>query len=382
MGSEVEWTIGAGAVLILVLGLGGGFLPFVLPSSTGGVAGADRKWWEIALNCLAGGVLFGAGVLHLLPDLVLAATLLHIQGLPTPYIFVALGLLIPAAIEQIDVDACCARTTSPAALRLPTAEPESESSAAGGRMNSVGSAAEASAEGDTEDGELDSLHGADGASSMCEELCDEAGVRGAADETHALRPPVVGDGAESLECHAAAAGGVLPRQRALVHSHGHSMAGPNTGAAILLSATLGLHSLLEGIGIGVQREVASSIGIVVAVVAHKGFAGFALGQLFKCAGVTCWKAAPAIMIFGLATPVGVVLGVVMNSVIASPWVDVVAVGLAAGTFIFVSLVEILLPALQVQPGRNELSVAWRWAAFLTGVCAFAAVGYALGGSNL
>ncbi|KAA0178037.1 hypothetical protein FNF27_00585 [Cafeteria roenbergensis] len=151
MGSEVEWTIGAGAVLILVLGLGGGFLPFVLPSSTGGVAGADRKWWEIALNCLAGGVLFGAGVLHLLPDLVLAATLLHIQGLPTPYIFVALGLLIPAAIEQIDVDACCARTTSPAALRLPTAEPESESSAAGGRMNSVGSAAEASAEGDTED---------------------------------------------------------------------------------------------------------------------------------------------------------------------------------------------------------------------------------------
>lgn len=54
MGSEVEWTIGVGAVLILALGLGGGFLPFVLPSTPGAATGADRKWWEIALNCLAG----------------------------------------------------------------------------------------------------------------------------------------------------------------------------------------------------------------------------------------------------------------------------------------------------------------------------------------
>lgn len=54
MGSEVEWTIGVGAVLILVLGLGGGFLPYVLPSAAGSATGGGRKWWEIALNCLAG----------------------------------------------------------------------------------------------------------------------------------------------------------------------------------------------------------------------------------------------------------------------------------------------------------------------------------------
>ena len=61
MGSEVEWTIGAGAVLILVLGLGGGFLPFVLPSSTGGVAGADR--WGEAGRGLGGPLRAGDGAL-------------------------------------------------------------------------------------------------------------------------------------------------------------------------------------------------------------------------------------------------------------------------------------------------------------------------------
>ena len=211
---------------------------------------------------------------------------------------------------------------------------------------------------------------------------DEEANAGNSDETIALRPPALEDPSALPEGHAVGSSHVCPQQGMHAHGHGHSLSGPSAASAILLSATLGLHSLLEGVGIGVQREVASSIGIVVAVVAHKGFAGFALGQLFKSAGTTCWQAAPAIVVFGLATPVGIVAGVVMNSVIASPWVDVVAVGLAAGTFVFVSLVEILIPALQVQPGRNELGVVWRWVAFLTGVGAFAAVGYALGGSNL
>lgn len=330
----------------------------------------------------AGGVLFGAGVLHLLPDLVLAATLLHIQGLPTPYIFVALGLLIPTAIEQIDVQACCARAPGPATQREVTAGDGTGGSASGSVADSVGAAAHGIGRAHAEESELESLNKADAGSSVGDDNLDGAADDGGSVEMLALRPPDLEGRSATLARQTVGLSHVHPLPAPNAHGHGHSLAGPSAASAILLSATLGLHSLLEGVGIGVQREVASSIGIVVAVVAHKGFAGFALGQLFKSAGTSCWQAAPAIAVFGLATPVGIVAGVVMNSVIASPWVDVVAVGLAAGTFIFVSLVEILIPALQVQPGRNELGVIWRWGAFLIGVGAFAAVGYALGGSNL
>lgn len=169
------------------------------------------------------------------------------------------------------------------------------------------------------------------------------------------------------------------------HSHGTvvvpDMHDKGMATPILLAATLGVHSLLEGVGIGVQREIASSLGIVIAVVAHKGFAGFALGQLFLFAGATLRQAAPAVLVFSLATPIGIAIGVAVNAAVSSPWVDVVAVGLASGTFILVSLVEILLPSLEIERPGEEIGRGPRWLAFLVGVGAFAAVGYAINGSE-
>jgi zinc transporter ZupT len=94
------------------------------------------------------------------------------------------------------------------------------------------------------------------------------------------------------------------------------------------------------------------------------------------------QAAPAVLVFSLATPIGIAIGVIVNAVVTSPWVDVVAVGLASGTFILVSLVEILLPSLEIEQPGKEMGRGPRWLAFLVGVGAFAAVGYAISGSKV
>jgi len=304
-------------------------------------------------------VLFGAGVLHLLPDLVLAASMLGIQGLPTPYLFVAAGVLIPTAIEQTDMGECCGR--KPAAATRPARSESTDGILGAGPGASAQVGGNPGAAVKVEDGELVVDLGAPAA---------EDAESGSLQGSSSARKDEEEDSEDGVV--------VAPAPRGRGHGHGHA-SDAALATPVLLAATLGVHSLLEGVGIGVQRELASSLGIVIAVVAHKGFAGFALGQLFLVSGATACGAAPGIITFGLATPIGIVIGVVVNSVLASPWVDVVAVGLACGTFIFVSLVEILIPALET---KAAIGAGWRWISFLAGVGAFAGIGYAMQGSEI
>jgi zinc transporter ZupT len=308
-----------GCGLILVLGLIGALLPFWLRKSEGEVL-----WWQTAMNCLAGGVLFGAGVLHMIPDLVLASKMVHIEGTPTPYLFVAVGLLVPFAIENSDAHQHLATPPAP--------------------RNS--------------DIEMAPVHArARMASSDGEEALEETTIFELATE------PVTGKAQAEPE--------VLTAPPPAVPS---AAASP-----LLLVLTLGIHSVLEGIGIGVQQEIGSSLSIVAAVVAHKGFAGFALGQLFAMSGYSFWKALPSLLLFAVATPIGIVAGVVVNAQISSPWVDVVAVGLASGTFIFVAMFDIL----QVELKQPRALPQWgKWASFLAGVGLFTIVGFVIGSNSV
>lgn len=332
-------------------------MPYFLPRRR---IDEPKQWWQISLNCLAGGVLLGAGATHLLPDLVAAATEAGVARQPTPYLFVVLGLLVPVVVEQIDLSRCSSCCGS-------NRDVSGEEAVVAIELGSVAVTGGTNEEEDDVDSEGGAADDGDNPGDTV------ALVSSAAGEQCVSEPLSEAGASYRAATTASEAGAVMASVRTDTAGHHSAHQEQALATPVLLAATLGVHSLLEGVGIGVQQEIASSLGIVLAVVAHKGFAGFALGQLFLTAGASLRAAAPGLAVFALATPLGVGIGLLVNSLVVSPWVDIVSVGLASGTFILVSLLEILLPAMEV--GRGEIGRRWRWAAFLLGVALFAGLGF-------
>jgi len=119
-------------------------------------------------------------------------------------------------------------------------------------------------------------------------------------------------------------------------------------SARVLVLALAIHSLLEGISIGVLNHTATFLSIFLAVGAHKGLAGFAMGtKLMQSANRNeFWR---SIILFGLCTPFGIILGSTALGNVTGTGVGC-CLSLAAGTFLYISIPELLLPA--IQSSRN------------------------------
>ena len=114
------------------------------------------------------------------------------------------------------------------------------------------------------------------------------------------------------------------------------------GTTVLFLA-LTLHSFLAGLVLGIGGRVEA--GLFIAVIAHKGFAAWALG----CALARTDRAPLSLVVawlclvgFTLTTPLGIVVGMALSS---TEWLDGPAqptlVALAAGFFLYVGLMEVV-----------------------------------------
>lgn len=113
--------------------------------------------------------------------------------------------------------------------------------------------------------------------------------------------------------------------------------------AVIMVVALGLHSSIEGLALGVTDSLSGATAILVAVAGHKGLAAFALSSrlrlsysplpLFLMLAIWCLISPVACLAgaLGLGTAEGIVLGIIM--------------AVAAGTFLFIGIVEVLLPEL-------------------------------------
>ena len=113
--------------------------------------------------------------------------------------------------------------------------------------------------------------------------------------------------------------------------------GSVSGATLFL--VLSIHSLLAGMALGVEAHPAQAIAILIAILAHKGSAAFALG--LRSTDSHYWRRMTA---FALMTPIGVVLGSVITLLLQSQSeqrFEAVFDAIAAGTFLYVALSEIL-----------------------------------------
>src|SRR5262249_12620383 len=133
---------------------------------------------------------------------------------------------------------------------------------------------------------------------------------------------------------------------------GAHRAGESASAAYAILTALSIHSLLEGLALGAQRELGSALVIFAAILAHKSMEGFALGvSLARSAAVP--RAGALLALFAVATPVGIVAGATVGALQGpvSLACEATFLSLAAGTFAYVATLDILREEFHEPGGR-------------------------------
>ncbi|XP_067123634.1 zinc transporter ZIP1-like [Centruroides vittatus] len=132
------------------------------------------------------------------------------------------------------------------------------------------------------------------------------------------------------------------------HNHGHSHLPDSTAqsaiASFLLVLALSMHSVFEGLAIGLQDSVENIIGVLVAVLMHKCIIAFTLGlNLVQCQFK--WTTViVSTLIFAIMSPLGISIAIIVTSAAKGLGVNLasgVLQSLAAGTFLYVTFFEVL-----------------------------------------
>lgn len=111
----------------------------------------------------------------------------------------------------------------------------------------------------------------------------------------------------------------------------------------ILIAILSIHSIIAGVALGTENQMGQSIVIAIVVLAHKGSAAFALAISMIKAQMQKVKIVKMIVMFSLMTPIGIVIGTIMSNLLsssASEFSIAIFDALAAGTFIYIAIMEI------------------------------------------
>lgn len=119
---------------------------------------------------------------------------------------------------------------------------------------------------------------------------------------------------------------------ALQHRSQHLL----SSIALLTAAMLSIHSLLEGTAVGVATNLATTIIIFIAIIAHKGAASFALAINLNRSPLSLVTRILVFSFFAIMTPIGIFGGdwlvtTSQHSVLLTP----IFSSLAAGTFLYI-----------------------------------------------
>ena len=125
------------------------------------------------------------------------------------------------------------------------------------------------------------------------------------------------------------------------HIHGSLL------ASVILLFALSIHSVFDGLAIGISSNTKELISVTAAVVAHKGFAGYALGSSMVASKMNKRHFFVLVAVFSSCSPIGILLGTIFEQWDdvegASGW-KIICAGIinamVAGTFLYISIVEI------------------------------------------
>lgn len=117
--------------------------------------------------------------------------------------------------------------------------------------------------------------------------------------------------------------------------------------ALVFVVALSMHSFLEGLGMG-TKNTKETLGLyLISLFGHKWLEAFALGVNVMNASFSRTYAAALIFFYSVLTPVGMLIGMAVDHFAAGKSFAGVAVqvlnGLAVGSFLFVSCIEMIPP---------------------------------------
>jgi len=109
---------------------------------------------------------------------------------------------------------------------------------------------------------------------------------------------------------------------------------------------LSLHSVLEGLALGAQKEIEDSRDILIAIAAHKGLAAYALGANAVDSRTSVQNFWRVSLMFSLASPIGIMIGYLVSEV-SSNVTGASLSALASGTFLYVAAMEVIPTELEI-----------------------------------
>lgn len=123
---------------------------------------------------------------------------------------------------------------------------------------------------------------------------------------------------------------------------------PNMTPFVLMIA-LSVHSIFEGLAVGIASTLGDLGTLLIAVVIHKGAASSALGiSLVKTFPEDFSLCRWLVFTFSLSTPVGVITGMILEG---GAVMDVVCNSLAAGSFVYIACSEVIVEEFTIPGGR-------------------------------
>ena len=128
------------------------------------------------------------------------------------------------------------------------------------------------------------------------------------------------------------------------HDHGVAFVPHSTIRSLILLIALSFHSIFEGLAIGLQQDLGQLISLFIAVIAHKAIMAFSLGLTLAQATLSAKQYVMSIMVFSLASPFGMGIGILLADMDHSLAADVangILQGIAGGTFLYITFFEVL-----------------------------------------
>ncbi|XP_077119694.1 zinc transporter ZIP1-like [Ranitomeya variabilis] len=113
--------------------------------------------------------------------------------------------------------------------------------------------------------------------------------------------------------------------------------------SFILILSLSLHSIFEGIAIGLQSADTEVLQIAIAILIHKSIIAVSLSLLLMQSNVKVKWFVLSMVMFALMSPIGIGIGigVMQTQSNESSLIQATLEGLAAGTFVYITFLEIL-----------------------------------------
>lgn len=134
------------------------------------------------------------------------------------------------------------------------------------------------------------------------------------------------------------------------HSHDHSSVfdteaqDHSTFRSLLLLLALSLHSVFEGLAVGLQQKTVDVLAIFAALALHKCVLSFSLGLSLVQSELSNGGIIRSVLFFSLSSPLGIGIGLCITDLSnsnATHLAEGILQGIACGTFLYVTFFEML-----------------------------------------